>query len=241
MEETKVMRRVFLVEDDVELAEVLAKYLENARYETTVFHRGDLALEAIVGTPPDLVVLDIMLPGLDGLEILREIRSRGDSLVLFISAKGSEIDQVLGLELGADDYLVKPFSAREMVARVKALFRRAERESGALEITRSEVLEIGGLSLDLERKTIFSKDKEMTLTSSEYCILLRMMRAPGKTFSRQDLSDCLDRENLHGSRAVDVHVRNLRKKVAELGPVCPLQSVRGVGYRVDTPRVRGTS
>lgn len=223
------MRRVFLVEDDIELARVLTNYLEDAQYEVTTFHRGDLALKAILAETPDLAILDIMLPGLDGLEILKKIRRTSGLLVLFISAKQSEFDKILGLELGADDYLAKPFSAREMVARVKALFRRKERQR---QPTRTAVLKAGGIAVDLDRKAIFSGSKDVPLTASEFSILVRMMRAPGRTFSRRELADCvLDGESVQSPRAIDVHIRNLRKKFEEVTPASPLRSVRGIGYR----------
>ena len=121
------MRSIYLVEDDQELAKILAVHLKNSGFEVSLFHRGDVALRALMDRPPDLAILDIMLPGVDGLEILRQLRrDRSRMLVMLASAKGAEIDQVVGLELGGDDYLVKPLSGREMVSRVKALFRRRE-------------------------------------------------------------------------------------------------------------------
>ncbi len=149
------MRRVYLIEDDVDLARILAHHLEGANYEVTVFHRGDEGLMAVREERPDLVVLDIMLPGLDGLELLREVRKESDLLVLIVSARGTEIDRILGLELGGDDYLPKPFSAREMVARVKALFRRSLRQHQVIPRRAStQTIKAGDYSLNVDNNTV---------------------------------------------------------------------------------------
>lgn len=228
------MRSIYLVEDDQELAKILAVHLKNSGFEVSLFHRGDVALRALMDRPPDLAILDIMLPGVDGLEILRQLRrDRSRMLVMLASAKGAEIDRVVGLELGGDDYLVKPLSGREMVSRVKALFRRREREQTPRKGPSGHSLQVGRLTLDLDKNILFGLDGEVGLTPSEFQIIMRMMRAPGRTFTRDELGACLETEGQIHSRAVDVHIGNLRKKVSQTGATLdPIQSVRGVGYRL---------
>ena len=228
------MRSIYLVEDDQELAKILAVHLKNSGFEVSLFHRGDVALRALMDRPPDLAILDIMLPGVDGLEILRQLRrDRSRMLVMLASAKGAEIDRVVGLELGGDDYLVKPLSGREMVSRVKALFRRREREQTPRKGPSGHSLQVGRLTLDLDKNILFGLDGEVGLTPSEFQIIMRMMRAPGRTFTRDELGACLETEGQIHSRAVDVHIGNLRKKVSQTGVTLdPIQSVRGVGYRL---------
>lgn len=222
--------RIYLVEDEPSLCDILQRHLEGAGYSVTAFNRGDLALERIQEDPPDLAVLDIMLPGLDGLSMLREIRSRQDFPVLFISARKSELDRVLGIELGADDYLVKPFSSRELVARVRALFRRVDRENtpeGAEMPSRS--VQSRRLLLDLDRRRLYNGAQAVELTQLEFNLLGRLMASQSVVISRTSLL-----EGSSDSRAVDVHIKNLRRKVEGLGlPGTIIETVRGVGYRFE--------
>ena len=229
---TTEIRRLFLIEDDVALAKILALHLRSAGFDVTVFHRGDTGLEALVGTPPDLAILDVMLPGMDGLEVLREVRRSSDLPVLMVSARGTELDRILGLELGGDDYLTKPLSGIELVARVKALFRRLDRQTEARPSSSDNLLEVGDLTIDLDQNVVRKNEACHELTLSEFSLLTRLMRVPGKTFSREELSSCLENENAHDSRAVDVHIGNIRRKLLEIGVhSSPIRSVRGVGYR----------
>jgi len=229
------MKRITLIEDDQDLAHILSRHLEKAGYATSIYHRGDTGLQSLMDDPPDLAIVDIMLPGIDGLQVVQELRKKSNLLVLLVSAKRSEIDRVLGLEMGGDDYLTKPLSAREMLARVKALFRRYEWENEAFSASlQTEVVKAGRLALDMDRRILSAGTRRTEVTNSEYAILCRMMQHPGKVFTREDLSHCLDGEGNHRSRALDVHIGNLRKKVAELGIAStPFQSVHGVGYRLD--------
>ena len=229
------MCSIYLVEDDRELANILALHLKKSGYEVTLFHRGDDAMKALVESPPDLVILDIMLPGMDGLEILQRLHRESNVLVMLASAKGAEVDRVIGLELGGDDYLVKPLSGREMVARVKALFRRRERERAPSSRNQasSHTIGVGQITLDIDKKFLFGRQGGTELTPSEFEILHRMMNAPGRTFRREELGESLEAEGQHHSRAVDVHVGNLRKKIAHIGVMLdPIRSIRGVGYRL---------
>lgn len=225
-------KSVYLVEDEPDLSSILGRFLNGAGYDVVAFGRGDQALEAIRQNPPDLAILDVMLPGLDGLELLRQMRHATDCPVLLISARAAEVDRVLGLELGGDDFLPKPFSARELVARVKALFRRLERQESPPEQP-LKGLRYRTLYLDLDRKTLDCGPRSQSLTLSEFFILHRMMASPTKIFTRQELLEPPVVYRGGDSRAVDMHIANIRKKVAELkAGFLPLTSVRGVGYRL---------
>lgn len=228
-----LLPRIYLVEDEAELCRIVTSYLEKAGYEVTSFGDGNRALVALQERPPDLVILDIMLPGLDGIEILKSLRLKSDIPVLVVSAKRAEFDRILGLELGADDYLPKPFSARELVVRVKGLFRRVERQTRT-ERPPSETIDCGEVSLDLTRRMLGHRNSWVHLTVSEYSILERLMATPGQVFSRDQLLEQLGVSRGHDSRAIDMHVRNLRRKFEELGIIGqPLRSVRGLGYRFE--------
>lgn len=226
-------KSVYLVEDEPDLSSILGRFLQGAGFDVVPFHRGDLALEAICKVPPDLAILDLMLPGLDGLEVLKGMRQETDCPVLLISARVTEVDRILGLELGGDDYLPKPFSARELVARVKALFRRIERQAAPPENPRRRGVSFRTLYLDLERKTVSCGSRSASLTLSEYSILSRMMAHPSKTFTREELLEPPVVYRGGDSRAVDMHIANLRRKITDLAPgFMTLQSVRGVGYKL---------
>ncbi len=227
------MPRIYLVEDEAELSQIVTTYLEKAGYSVTCFGDGGRAMTALESHPPDLVILDIMLPGLDGIEILKRLRTQSDIPVLVVSAKRSEVDRILGLELGADDYLPKPFSARELVVRVKGLFRRVERQNRS-EPRVTETVVCGSLSLDLSRRMLGSDGSWVSLTVSEYAILEYMMQSPGRLFSRDQLSVQIGGSKNHDSRAIDMHIKNLRQKFRDLGVAGqPLRSVRGLGYRFE--------
>jgi DNA-binding response OmpR family regulator len=226
-------KSVYLVEDEVDLCSILTCFLSAAGFDVVPFSRGDQAIQAFQRLPPDLAVLDLMTAGCDGLELLKRLRAKSDCPVLLISDQATEIDRVLGLELGADDYLPKPFSARELVARVKALFRRLERQQSAAGPRPDRGLSYRTLHLDLDRKTLGCGSSEASLTLSEFFILSKMMAQPSKTFARAELLEPPVVYRGGDSRAVDMHIANLRKKVAELQPgFVPLLAVRGVGYRM---------
>jgi two-component system response regulator BaeR len=219
--------RVAIVEDEPELAALVADYARAAGYLPAVFHDGALALAALRTAPPDLVVLDLMLPGLDGLALCRALRAApatADVPLIMVTARVEEIDRLLGLEAGADDYLCKPFSPRELMARIKAILRRSGHTAPLL-------------SVDTAARRIAVHGKPLELTPSEYGILAALARRPGQVFSRARLLD-LAREGNAGldanDRAIDSHIKNLRRKLdAALPGVEAIHSIYGLGYRFD--------
>lgn len=220
---------VLVVEDEQSIAEVLEYNLQKEGYEVSLEYRGDTALEAIRSQPPDLVLLDLMLPGLDGLELFRLIKrdSATASIPLIIlTAKGEEVDRIVGLELGADDYISKPFSPREVVLRVKAVLRRSE----APEAIESDVLAVGALRLDVPGHRLLVDGEEVPLTATEFRLLKILMERCNRVQTRDKLlTDVWQYSEDVDSRTVDTHIRRLRRK---LGPEADrIDTVIGVGYR----------
>ena len=216
--------RIAIVEDEPELAALVADYARAAGYEPEVFHDGAQALAALRAAPPALVVLDLMLPGLDGLSLCRALRAESNLAVIMVTARVEEIDRLLGLEAGADDYLCKPFSPRELMARIKAILRRSGRAAPVL-------------SVDADARRILVHGKPLDLTPSEYGILAALARRPGQVFSRARLLDLAREGNANpeaNDRAIDSHVKNLRRKLeAALPGVEAIHSIYGLGYRFD--------
>ena len=219
---------VLVVEDDRKTAALVATYLHRDGFRTLLVHDGRLAVEAARRERPRFVILDLMLPGADGWEICRGIRKTSDVPILFLTARDDEADRVLGLSLGGDDYVVKPFSPRELVARVRAILRRArpaDAEGG--------VLAHEGLTLDLDKRRVAIDGRPATLTPSEYVLLQALMSAPGRVFLREELLCRLyPRGESVVDRVIDVHIGKLRQKI-EADPADPryVVTVRGVGYR----------
>jgi len=228
------MMTILLVEDAHDLAHVLVRELEAAGYRT--LHAGDgwEALDLHASARPDLVILDWMLPGLDGLEVLRRLRQAAPTPVLMLTARAEEIDRVLGLEVGADDYLTKPFSTRELVARVRALLRRAELIRQTLDADRgqgNDALVHGPLRLDPEAHLATLDGAALDLSPTEFALLQLLLRSPGRTFGRAYLLDTVWRETyIGGDRSVDSAVLRLRKKLGPFGE--EIETVWGVGYRL---------
>jgi DNA-binding response OmpR family regulator len=226
------MQTVLVVDDEPKIAQLARDYLEHAGFAVVTAGDGRSAVHAIHVRRPDLVVLDLGLPGLDGLDVLRQVRSAGSTPVVIVTARDTELDKLLGLELGADDYVTKPFSPRELVARVRAVLRRSERASEA-----RDRIEVGDLVLDVPRLRATVAGRPVELTPTEFSILATMAREPGRVFTRSQLLDAV-----HGvafdayERAIDAHVKNLRHKL-EPEPSRPryLLTVYGVGYRVAEP------
>ena len=219
--------RILVVEDEQSIRTIVEYALRDAGFTVITAARGDDALRVVDREPVDLVVLDLMLPGLDGLEVCKRIRAERNIPIIMLSARGEELDKVLGLELGADDYVTKPFSPRELVSRVKANLRRAR-----LEPDRSAPLRAGDLEIDSTARTVRRGDDEVTLTYSEFEILHKLASSPRRVFTREELMNHLWKDHFIGDlRSVDVHVRHLRQKIEE-SPSEPvlIRTVRGVGY-----------
>lgn len=222
---------IMIVEDEPELADLVADYARAAGYLPSVFHDGAAALEALRTRLPDLVVLDLMLPGLDGLALCRALRAFSEVPVVMVTARVEEIDRLLGLELGADDYLCKPFSPRELMARIKAILRRAGRNAGAAPAVPAAV------AIDAGARRIAIHGHPLDLTPTEYGILAALARRPGQVFSRAQLLDLAREHNSNldvTDRAIDSHIKNLRRKLdAALPGVEAIHSIYGLGYRFD--------
>ena len=216
---------MLVVEDEPAIAELQRRYLAQAGFGVHIEGRGLAALDAVRRLRPVLVVLDVGLPDLDGIELCRRLREAGDwTPVLFVTARDDEVDRVIGLEIGADDYLTKPFSPREMVARVKAVLRRSQESVGA------EVLVCGPLRLDPAARTVSVEERPLSLTLTEFNLLAALLRCRGRVLGRTELlAQAWGQADYGASRTVDVHIAQLR---AKLGAACPIETVRGVGYRV---------
>ena len=223
------VRTILVVEDEMNIARLVRDYLEHAGFEVIVTGDGDSALASARGSKPDLMVLDLGLPGRDGLDVAREIRRTSNVPIVMLTARGDEADRVAGLELGADDYVVKPFSPRELVARVRALLRRSD----AATDTGPEVLRVADVEVDVPRMRVSVGGRPVDVTPTEFELLATLARQPGRVFTRGQLLDAIHGVSIESyERAIDAHVKNLRRKI-EPGPGRPryLLTVRGVGYR----------
>ena len=227
------MPTVLIAEDEPEIVALVRDYLKNAGFDVLVAMDGDAAVRQARSSRPDLVVLDLGLPRRDGIDVIRELRRTSNVPVVILTARGEESDRILGLEMGTDDYVVKPFSPRELVARVRAVLRRAQLATEATDVVRA-----GGVEVDVSRVQATVDGRRVDLTASEVQLLAHMAREPGRVFTRGQLLDVL-----HGvafesfERAIDAHIRNLRKKI-ESDSAHPryIQTVYGVGYRFADPR-----
>jgi DNA-binding response OmpR family regulator len=222
------MPRILIVDDEPKILRLVHDYLEDAGFAVDSARTGHEALTRARTDPPDLVVLDLGLPGIDGLDVTRSLRRGGNLPIIMLTARDDETDKLIGLELGADDYMTKPFSPRELVARVRAVLRRHAASAEA------EVLRAGDVTLDVPRMRVTRGGNEVDLTATEFQLLVAMAREPGRVFTRSQLLDAI-----HGvafesyERAIDAHVKNIRRKL-EPDPHSPrhLLTVYGVGYRL---------
>jgi DNA-binding response OmpR family regulator len=223
-------QRVMVVDDDPTVGEVVARYVEHAGFLVDVVTDGKVALDKILADPPDLVVLDLMLPGLDGLEVFRQLRAQVPVPVIMLTALGEEADRLVGLELGADDYVTKPFSPRELVLRVQSVLRRSAAPLSA----QPEVLTDAGLVVDVGAHEVTLDGRALSLTVREYDLLVFLLRHPRQAFSREDLLKQVWGWEYADHSTVTVHVRRLREKV-EADPRHPTRvvTVFGVGYRYE--------
>lgn len=222
------MRTILVVEDEPQIAALVRDYLVQGGFEPILAHDGETGLREAKSRKPDLVILDLGLPKRDGIDVIRELRKTSNVPVVVLTARGEESDRILGLELGTDDYVVKPFSPRELVARVRAVLRRADSRGAETEVIRA-----GNLEVDLRRLRATIDGRAVDLTAMELQLLAQLAREPGRVFTRGQLLDAL-----HGvafesfERAIDAHIKNIRKKI-EPEPSKPryIQTVYGVGYR----------
>ena len=223
------MKRILVVDDEPNIVALLRLYLEKEGFEVIAARDGDEALTLHLRHDPDLVVLDLMLPKQDGFDVCREIRRRGDTPVLMLTARADDVDSIVGLELGADDYVTKPFNPRALVARVKAILRRSARSGSA-----ARPIEVGSLRIDGRRREAIVGDRRLELRAREFDLLAALARDPGVVLTRDVLLEDVWGTDFPGeTRTVDVHVAELRKHLGDDGP--PIETVRGVGYRLVPP------
>jgi len=231
--------RVLIVEDQAKIAYWLAGFLRQAGFEPIIASDGANGIRLAHTESPDVIILDLMLPDMDGLDVCRTIRRESDVFILMLTARVEETDRLLGLESGADDYIVKPFSAREVVARIRALLRRASgtlgvtEQNGSIHAPPSKIVTCGNLTLDLTRRLCMLGTEQITLTPTEFSLLSTLMRQPGVPFTRERLiNDALGYDYGGYERTIDVHIRNLRRKIeADLQEPRFILTVFGVGYR----------
>ena len=232
------MKHVLVVDDEKRIREVVEYALAKAGYRVTTAADGERALAAFEADTPDVVVLDVMLPGSDGLEVCRRIRARGTTPIVFLSARNDEVDRIVGLEIGGDDYLTKPFSPRELVARVRAVLRRFENAGTPAPAPASRILTHGDLVVDPERHEVLHAGRRIVLTATEFALLAALLERPGVVFTRAQLMRRAYDTDVHVTeRTLDTHVRRIRAKFRALG-ADPIETVHGVGYRAaeSTPR-----
>ncbi len=230
MDNVRTAWRVLIVDDDRELCELLSEYLQADGFATECVYDGSSGVDRALSGEVDAVILDVMLPGLDGFEVLRRLRAASAIPVLLLTARGDDVDRIVGLELGADDYLPKPFNSRELAARLRAIRRRVEPRDGEPAGTAAP-LRVGDLVIDPGARTVTCSGQEVPLTGSEFALLERLLRDAGQVVSRADISrDVFGRRPSAFDRSLDVHISNLRRK---LGPR------PGGGERIKTVRGRG--
>lgn len=232
------MTRILVVDDETALVELVRSYLEREQYEVLTAGDGRIALDLVRTADVDLVVLDVMLPEIDGIEVCRQLRQFSDAYVIMLTARAEEIDKILGLTVGADDYLTKPFSPRELVARIKALLRRprqamAASQTGSASSDNTPAPQHwNDLTIDETQHEVTLRGQPVELTAREFALLLELSRHPGRVFTRPQLLERVWGDAYYDEHVVDVHIGNLRKKLeADLAHPRYLETVRGVGYR----------
>lgn len=223
------MAHILLIDDDIELTDLLSEVLTLEGFKVSMAHNGEEGLELLSKSKVDMILLDVMMPKLNGIDTLRRLRETSDLPVLMLTAKGEEIDRVVGLELGADDYLAKPFSERELLARIRAILRRAQ---STPQETSSDMIEYYDLSLYPGKLEAYSNEQLLDLTSTEFAMLQHFVQHPGKVLTKEELSlEVLGKRLARFDRAVDMHVSNVRKKVPDWGNGKPrIKTLRGKGY-----------
>jgi DNA-binding response OmpR family regulator len=221
--------KILVVDDEKQIVEIVKAYLERDGYKVNTANDGNAALESVQKEQPDLIVLDLMLPEISGWDVCRTIRKDSNVPIIMLTARDDTTDKIVGLELGADDYVTKPFDPKELVSRVKAVLRRSEGKTAA-----SHKIDVGGLSIDIERRTVRRGDTGIELTSTEFDLLKVLAESPGRVYSRMQLLDKIQGEAYEGyERTIDSHIKNLRKKI-ESDPNHPkyIITVHGAGYKL---------
>ncbi len=227
------MTHILIVDDEPNLVELLSGYLTREGYDIATADTGPGALDAAHQYEPDLIVLDVMLPGMDGIEVCRQIRQFSDAYILMLTARAEDVDKIIGLSVGADDYVTKPFSPREVVARIKALLRRPRVRGDLPTDTTPAPIHSGDLVIDEAAHTVTRAGEPITLTVREFALLLTLARHPGRVFTRAQLLEQVWGDEYYDDHVVDVHVGNLRKKLEEdAAHPRAIITVRGVGYRM---------
>lgn len=222
------MTTILIIEDEPALARVLQSYLEREGYSVLVSNRGDTGFDISLTEKVDLILLDLNLPGMDGMDVASEVLKQKDIPIIMITARVEEVDKLKGLEIGADDYITKPFSPREVVARVKTVLRRANCSKGD-----TNKISVAGLEIDVDAYTVKKAGQSIQLTPSEFEILLQMVRNPGRVFTRLQLLDAIQGQSFEGyERTIDAHIKNLRAKIEDdtHNPAF-IKTVFGIGYK----------
>ena len=225
--------RILVVDDEATIVQLVAYNLRRAGYDVITASNGEEAIRLFRAETPDLVILDVMMPGLDGFEVCKELRKESDTPIVMLTARGEEIDRVIGFEIGADDYVTKPFSPRELVGRAKAILRRSRREPEPEAKPNSDTLTFGAFSVNFVTYEVLRNGERVDLTPTEFQILKVLAQNPGRVYSREELVDRVMGSDFFGDvRTIDVHIRHLRAKI-EANPSDPklIETVRGAGYK----------
>lgn len=235
------MDTILLIDDDVELCSMLTDYLEKHGFQVEAVHRGDTGLKAATEKPYRMVLLDVMLPGIDGFEVLRRLRTASSVNVILLTARGEDIDRIVGLEIGADDYLPKPFNPRELLARIRAILRRSTQSDTAHdEATPSTLLKVAGIILDTSARSVKWHSTPVDVTDIEFGLLETLMRSPGEVVTRDHLAEVVLGRKFHPfDRSLDMHVSRLRRKLDEIvGMTVQIKTIRGTGYQLAVSSLR---
>lgn len=227
-----INKKILVVDDDPHIREVISFALEKADMTVTLANDGKQALESFQKNSTDLIVLDINMPEMDGLECCREIRKTSEVPILFLSSRDDEIDRILGLEIGGDDYVTKPFSPRELVARINVILKRTSNQKSSKE-DNLLILQHGKLKLDTEQHAIWWGETSVSLTATEFAMLAQLLKQPKRVFSRDVIMDGAYQYNIHVSdRTIDSHIRHIRQKFSEVGCESIIETQHGVGYKL---------
>ncbi|WP_462175216.1 response regulator [Pseudoalteromonas gelatinilytica] len=228
MSETLAKQHILVIEDEVKIAELIEKYLYLEGFKTSLIHDGNCALDAVNELNPDLIILDIMLPGTNGIELCSKIRQYSDVPIIMLTARVEEIDHLIGFDVGADDYVTKPFKPKELMARVKAILKRRR-----MPTNKPSTFTAGNIIVDPSEYKVLIKNEELKLTINEFSLLKILIASPNKVFSRQDLLTMTQGKYFESyERSIDSHIKNLRKKLIQADPDSHyIESIYGVGYK----------